>query len=651
MRPNIISLSFFILIFILSDINAQTISKPITPPVTGYENSQDNSSYHLKIKVGSVSNHFPGLNTSSGTVLFSPTGVHTIYDLQSNAVPQTIWQDPLVPSNVHAVYMQSFQPGSTDRYTIYLFSENFGATWTNLGSVPTFVSGFPSIDGFTNGSAVIANHNRSSSTPIRTKIYFDLGAGFGIFQQLDPGSAPAVDVLWPKLVCTPDNKISFVAAQNPGVPYTNSLINLNPPIFSGYLEYGGKLADSYSVARASNGTIGHAFIGNESSPHDVFYRFSTNNGQSWSTAQQIWDWNFTDRLGVVRGIDIVFKDNEPYVVFNVSIMDEFEFFPELPSSIRIWSPNINGGIPKIIADSSTVPFFPNKGNTSDNFLPVCRPSIGRSSSGNFIAVAFSATSGHYSTFDSSAYYSGWITYSSNSGNSWINPEKITPENPLRDWRYISVSKSNNLTVSQLTVQMVCQSDSVAGTNVIGGSPIGDAELIGIRFITSATSLPSAPQLVYPPNGSTNILLTPLLDWNNVSNADNYRVQLARDTGFASLLIDQSNLASSQYLVTASTLSYDSVYYWRANATNSNGTSIWSPVWNFRTITFLPPAPILLSPPNNSSGISVTPIIDWSNVPSASSYNLQVAIDTSFTTPVINQTNLLISQYNVPSLTL
>ncbi len=643
-------LFILVLFFLIPSISiSQSNPKKIQPPVTGDEVIKNSGSYVLNIIPGTVSNHFPGIKTNSGTVLFSPTGVHTIYDLQSNAVPQTIWQDPLNPSNVHAVFMQSLQTGFSERYTIYLFSEDYGATWSNFGSVPFMIrSGFPSIDGFTNGAAVIANHNVEGGGTQRTKIYYDLGPGFGAFTMLDPGIALGLDAIWPKLVCIPGNKISFVAAQNPGVPLTNSLINLNPApgVFSGYQEYAGDIADAYSLARAANGLIGHAYIGDDNFPNNAYYRSSSDNGLTWSSPVTIWQWNAADSLGVLRGIDMVFNNNIPYVVFSLCKLYDFNFYPELPSLIKIWSPNINGGIPKTIADSSVVPFYPNKGNTSD-FTPLCKPSVGNSSSGNFLAVAFNATTGQYSTSDSSSYYSGWICYSPNSGESWFPPEKITPVNPLRDWRYISVSKSNNLSENQLTVQMVCQADTVAGSFVSGGSPQGDAELIGIRFIISASALPSAPQLVSPANGSVNILLTPVLDWNIVSNAAAYGIQLSRNISFTDLIFNQSEITSTQFQVPASLLSYDSVYFWRVNAENSHGTSPWSEVWSFHTVTFLPPAPVLVSPANNSTDISPQPVLDWNEVSSALDYSVQLSGDTGFATLIINQVNLTSSNYVIP----
>ncbi|MBK6876488.1 MAG: hypothetical protein IPG99_08565 [Ignavibacteria bacterium] len=115
------------------------------------------------------------------------------------------------------------------------------------------------------------------------------------------------------------------------------------------------------------------------------------------------------------------NNNQPYVAFNTSLLTETGFFPALPSQIRVWSPAINGGIPVIVASDSNVPFYPNTGDVTDAFLPICRPSIGRASSGNAMFVAFTATTGQVGT-DSSSYFAVWSSYSPDYGIYWGAPE-------------------------------------------------------------------------------------------------------------------------------------------------------------------------------------------------------------------------------------
>lgn len=486
--------TLLILIFFIS-VSVHANNRTLVPkpkPITGNETYTNAGNYVPHF----TTHNYPPVQGASLTYTFHPTGVHTVYDLQSNAVPSEIWQDPLVPSNVHATFMYSLVPGFATRAAAYMFSNDAGATWTNLGDVPSSGrAGFPAITGLPNGAAVIANHNTTNGTTARTKINYDAGAGFGVFTEIDPGLLAGADGIWPRVLGISNSKLAFVSSINGQViSATNTASSLTPPgTFSGYVNYDGDQAEVYALALAPNGRVGHAYVGSDNvDPNDVFYRFSTDDGLTWSTATKVWDWNeATDSLGCLRGVSLTYgNNNEPYVAFNISTLTATGFFPGLPSSIRVWSPSVNGGIAKVIADQSTVPFFPNQGQTSDAFLPICRPSIGRSSTGNQLFVGFVATTGQYGE-DTSAYYSAWFTYSNSNGNSWATPERMTPTTPLRDWRFLSVSQVNITTGPTSLVQMMIQNDSLAGTHV-NGSPIGDGEATGIRVnvSTSVTNISS-----------------------------------------------------------------------------------------------------------------------------------------------------------------
>lgn len=647
---NLLLLTLLTFLFLSVNVYSQKrIETPIPKPITGDEKyivsanstSVINSSYKMNI---------PPVKTSTGFAYFFQTGVFTVYDLQSNGVAQQIWQDPLTPSNVHATFMHSPTAGFVVRYSAYLFSNDGGFSWSYLGDIPdTDRSGFPAISGFDNGAAVIGNHNNAGSTEVRTKLYSDAGPGFGEFSEVDPGNSPGGLAIWPKLIGVDSNKIVFVNSVNaPEGVYTNTY---NGSSFSGYTGYEGDVAEGYYLAKAPDGTIGHAYIGGiTSGENDVFYRFSTNDGVSWSSPQLVWDWNLTtDSIGCLNGVSMTFgNNNQPYVAFNASLISSAGFFPELPSSIRVWSPNINGGVPVIIADSSNVPFFPNKGVVADGFLPVCRPAIGRTSAGDGLIVAFTATSGQYGS-DSSAYYSVWSVYSRNGGISWVSPDKLTPATPLRDWRFVSISPTNFAVGGECNVQMTCLADSLAGTHALG-APFGRGELIGIRYsfpFSFVPPVPSAPSLISPQNNSINVLYNPLMDWSDVSGANSYRLQISENFNFSNNIIDHEIFYVSQYRVPDTILSQNTLYYWRVNGKNISGSGPWSVVYNFRTFSYLPLAPVLNSPLNNSTGISLSPMLDWEDVNAAMFYHLQVAADSGFSDLVINQNWFSVTHFTIP----
>lgn len=424
----------------------------------------------------------PPYQSTSLVFVFSPTPTATVYDLQSNGVTQEIWQDPLTPANVHATFMYSTVAGFATRACAYLFSNDFGATWNFLGDVPgTGRSGFPAIYGLSSGAAAISNHNNTNGTTTHTKAFYDQGAGFGVFTEIDPGVSTEGDPIWPRHIIRNSTVVLASSINGQVFSYTNVATNVAPPgTWSGWQTFPGDQAETYSLALAPNGTVGHAFIGSDNEdPQDAFYRSSADGGLTWTPKQKIWDWNIaTDSLGVLRGISMTFgNNNQPYVAFNTSILTDAGFFPGLPSQIRVWSPNVNGGTPVVIASDANIPFFPNQGSVTDAFLPICRPAIGRASTGDQLFCAMVATTGQVGT-DTSSYFAGWFSYTNNSGTNWSAPERMTPTTPLRDYRFVSISPTSNRIGNTTKVQMFIQSDSLAGTHV-NGAPIGNGIGVGI----------------------------------------------------------------------------------------------------------------------------------------------------------------------------
>ncbi len=66
---------------------------------------------------------------------------------------------------------------------------------------------------------------------------------------------------------------------------------------------------------------------------------------------------------------------------------------------------------------------------------------------------------------------------------------------------------------------------------------------------------------------------------------------------------------------------------------------------------LPLAPTLLLPVNGATGVSMTPLLDWNDVMTATSYRIQIttgADSTTFATPIWDTTGVTVSQVNVPA---
>src|SRR3989442_6023330 len=100
------------------------------------------------------------------------------------------------------------------------------------------------------------------------------------------------------------------------------------------------------------------------------------------------------------------------------------------------------------------------------------------------------------------------------------------------------------------------------------------------------SIPPAPVLASPASGATGVALSSTLNWNTSTGAASYQLQVSASSAFTSTVVDQSNLSATSRAITG--LQNSTTYYWRANATNSSGTSAWSTVSGFTTVAGPPP---------------------------------------------------------------
>jgi hypothetical protein len=185
---------------------------------------------------------------------------------------------------------------------------------------------------------------------------------------------------------------------------------------------------------------------------------------------------------------------------------------------------------------------------------------------------------------------------------------------------------------------------VNATNASGTSSYSSAW----SFTTAGLSSPPAPTLSSPSSGSTGVATNPTLSWNASTGATSYRLQVSTSAGFAVSVVNQSGITGTSYNVTG--LSNGTLYYWRVNATNAGGTSAYSTSWNFTTVVAAPSAPTLSSPANGATGVSTSPALNWNASTGATSYQLEVSTNSSFSSTVVNQSGITGTSYGVTGLT-
>ena len=146
--------------------------------------------------------------------------------------------------------------------------------------------------------------------------------------------------------------------------------------------------------------------------------------------------------------------------------------------------------------------------------------------------------------------------------------------------------------------------------------------------------PFPPTLLTPANNALTTDYTPRLDWSEATapvgvTIDHYQVQVAATSTFTTLMIDQT-VTVSEY-IPDSDLSPNTVYYWRVRSYNALGqSSAWTTVNTFRT-ALMPPT--LINPPDGDTPLNKRPVFDWSDIPGATGYTVQVSKNADFTSIV------------------
>ncbi len=162
-----------------------------------------------------------------------------------------------------------------------------------------------------------------------------------------------------------------------------------------------------------------------------------------------------------------------------------------------------------------------------------------------------------------------------------------------------------------------------------------------RFTTIAAVVPpAAPTLSSPTNGATGLATALTVSWATSTGATTYAAQVSTISTFASTVSNQTGLVATSAAVGG--LANGAIYYWRANAANTAGTSAWSSVWRFTTIAAVvpPAAPTLSSPTNGATGLATALTVSWATSTGATTYAAQVSTISTFASTISNQTGLV-----------
>ena len=177
--------------------------------------------------------------------------------------------------------------------------------------------------------------------------------------------------------------------------------------------------------------------------------------------------------------------------------------------------------------------------------------------------------------------------------------------------------------------------------VIGKDTTSGCDVYGfwssIWTVTINRNPPEAALLVSPENGETIINSTPLFEWNELSTAWIYQLQVDINSSFSSPVID--TLISTPYY-TPSTSLIDETYFWRVRAKDSYGNwGEWSSVCiytiNTTQVCDTPGIPELVRPYKGSLSNDNNPLFEWHSTNNAIVYHIQIDVSSNFSYPTID----------------
>jgi len=153
-------------------------------------------------------------------------------------------------------------------------------------------------------------------------------------------------------------------------------------------------------------------------------------------------------------------------------------------------------------------------------------------------------------------------------------------------------------------------------------------------ISSTNPPPPAPSLNTPANGITTDDQTPDLSWSQSGSVSYFQVQIATDSNFSNLVIDESHWNSFNY--TPPSLN-DDTYWWRVRAYFGSWSSWSSSRWF--TVNAHLPAPNLTAPVGGQNLTGPPYHFNWNPVAGANAYYLKISTSHDFSTTVFFDENI------------
>ncbi|WP_430813937.1 family 10 glycosylhydrolase [Carboxylicivirga sp. RSCT41] len=153
----------------------------------------------------------------------------------------------------------------------------------------------------------------------------------------------------------------------------------------------------------------------------------------------------------------------------------------------------------------------------------------------------------------------------------------------------------------------------------------------------------AADLTFPANGQ-DVFLPFSFAWDAVSNAEGYQVEVASDVSFNNIIYKR-DVETNSFEATNVSMTIGQTYYWRVTSRMLGVTDLVSATFSFTLVD--EPKCVVISPANNATGISQTPTIEWNGLGLGYVYEVQIALNSDFSTIHYQAESITATQADVP----
>lgn len=139
--------------------------------------------------------------------------------------------------------------------------------------------------------------------------------------------------------------------------------------------------------------------------------------------------------------------------------------------------------------------------------------------------------------------------------------------------------------------------------------------------------PGVPQLLSPPQGNVDVILSPFFHWSQVPDASSYELVVSKRYDYANPVISRTGVRrlATNFWQSDVVLDYSTLYFWRVRAVGSSGTGSWTDTGIFTTLAAAVPASTVApSSTAPSTTLAVTTALAVSTSPPLVSTSLHTA---------------------------